>query len=202
EADRQSGAPTGWRLGYSGSTLFMRRQFMLSRSLTSSFAVVNTSGTGGIPVLANRQYIAKTNGHGLALVPNLSPYNPNLLALGEDTPDGLDVEFAEKSVVPMPRSGVFVDFKAKRITAALLKLVTEDGAEIPVGAIATINGNMYTVVLHGELYVPDIVFPASLHVEWEDHVCDAVVSSSAESSKVMPHLGPIICRSAAVRRDP
>ncbi len=109
---------------------------------------------------------------------------------------GLDVDFGNKTVVPMPRTGVFVDFKAKPITGAVLKLVTEDGTEVPVGAKVTVKGvqETYEVVLHGEVYVPELSYPASLRVEWENHACQAVVPTPPTVGEIMPRLGPIVCR--------
>jgi outer membrane usher protein len=197
EAGQQSGMGTSWRLGYSGSAVLLHRRLELSRSLTDGFALVDASGTPGIRVLANNQYIGTTDRHGLAIVPNLPAYNNNVIALDDkDLSLDLDVDLSQKTVVSMPRSGLFINFKAKANRGAVLKLVTEDGTNLPVGAEATINGGQttYEVVLRGELFVPEITFPASVRVHWDDTTCQATVPAPENASELLPRIGPITCR--------
>jgi outer membrane usher protein len=197
ELGQQSGSPTDWRAGYAGSSVWMGNRLMLGRTVTDGFAVVDADGAAGIPVFANNQYVAKTNRSGLAFVPNLPAYSPSEIALDESaTPMDLDADFQARKVVPMRRTGVFVNLKAKPISGALLKLVTADGSEIPMGAKATVKGaaETYEVVLHGELYVPEISFPASVHVQWGTKSCDATVPAPTNPTEVLPQIGPVVCR--------
>ena len=119
-----------------------------------------------------------------------------LFMFSEDLSLDLDVDLSQRTVVPMPRSGLFINFKAKPNRGAVLKLVTEDGTDLPVGAEATINGGqtIYEVVLRGELFVPEISFPASVRVHWDDTTCRATVPASENASKLLPRIGPITCR--------
>ena len=197
EAGQETGTPTSWRLGYSGSTVLMHRQLALSRSLSDGFVMVDASGTPGMRVLANNQYIATTNRRGFAIVPNLPAYNANVIALDDkDVSMDIDVDFNQKTVVPMPRSGLFVNFKANQIKGAVLRLVTEDGKEVPVGAEAIVDRGQttYEVVLRGELFVPEISFPASVRVHWDDGSCLASVPVQENANELLPTIGPIICR--------
>jgi outer membrane usher protein len=197
EAGQQRTLPTTWRFDYSGGTVLLHRRLELSRSLSDGFALVDASGTPGIGVLANNQYIAATNRHGLAIVPYLPSYNPSVIALDDKNLSlDLDVDLTQKTIIPMPHSGVFVNFKAKPIRGAVLKLVTEDGADVPVGAEATVNGEetTYQVVLRGELYVPEISFPASIRVHWDETACEATVPSPPNANELLPRIGPISCR--------
>ncbi len=196
EAGRQAGAPTDWRLSYSGSAVLMRGQLMFGREVSDGFAVVDAAGAAGMEVLANNQYIGKTNGRGLVLVPNLPAYSESAIGLDEGAaPMNLDADFEPRKIVPMRRTGVFVELKAQRARGAMLKLVTESGAEIPVGARATVNGGaqIYETVLHGELYVPEISFPAVVVVQWATNACQARVAAPKNPDEVLPLLGPIVC---------
>ncbi|MBZ5567296.1 MAG: fimbria/pilus outer membrane usher protein [Acidobacteriia bacterium] len=197
EAGQQKGTGTSWRLGYSGGTVLLHRRLELTRSLTDGFAVVDASGTPGIRVLVNNQYIGTTDRHGLAIVPNLPAYNNNVIALDDkDLSLDLDVDLSQKTVVPMPRSGLFINFEAKPNRGAVLKLVTEDGSYPPVGAVATINGGQtaYEVVLRGDLFVPEISFPARVRVHWDDTTCQATVPAPENAGELLPRIGPITCR--------
>ena len=197
EAGQQKGTGTSWRLGYSGGTVLLHRRLELTRSLTDGFALVDASGTPGIRVLANNQYIGTTDGHGMAIVPNLPAYNNNVIALDDkDLSLDLDVDLSQKTVVPMPRSGLFINFEAKPNRGAVLKLVTEDGSYPPVGAVATVNGGQatYEVVLRGDLFVPEISFPATVRVHWDDTTCQATVPAPENARELLPRIGPITCR--------
>jgi outer membrane usher protein FimD/PapC len=61
EAGQQRTMPTIWRFDYSGGAVLLHRHLGLSRSLSDGFALVDASGTPGIGVLANNQYIAATD---------------------------------------------------------------------------------------------------------------------------------------------
>jgi outer membrane usher protein len=196
EAGQQRGIPTSWRLGYSGGTVLLHRRLELSRSLSDGFAMVDASGTPGIRVLANNQYIGMTDRHGVAIVPNLPAYNNSVIALDDkDLSLDLDVDLSQKTIVPMPRSGVFLNFKAKPNRGAVLRMVTDDGDSLPVGAQATVNGRegSYEVVLRGELFVPEITFPAEVRVHWDGNACQATVPAPENPNELLPRLGPITC---------
>ncbi len=196
EASQQKGVPMSWQFDYTGGAVLLHGHALLSRQLTDSFAVVDTNGAPGVKVLANNNYIAKTDGRGLAIVPWLPAYNRNSISLDDTSvPLNLEVDLSEKTVVPMARSGLLVKFKAEPVKSALLVLVTEDGKEVPVGAEATVNGNKeaYEVAFHGEAYIPQIQFPASIRVRWDAVTCNATVTAP-ESKEPLPRIGPVPCR--------
>lgn len=196
EAAQQKSSPTTWSFNYTGGAVLLHKDALLSRSLTDGFAVVDTNGAPGVKVLANNNYVAKTDRRGLAIVPSLPAYNRNSISLDETSvPLDLNVDLSERIVVPMARSGLLVKFKAEQVRGALLVLVTEDGKEVPLGAEVTVNGgkDVYEVALHGEAYIPEIQFPANIRVHWDDASCQATVAPP-KSTEPLPRIAPIPCR--------
>ncbi|HXB20075.1 MAG TPA: fimbria/pilus outer membrane usher protein [Candidatus Solibacter sp.] len=184
------------RLTETGGLVMMQGHVVPSRWLNNSFAIVQVPDTPGVKVFANNQYIAKTSWRGLAVLPVLAPYNKNTVRLDDQgVPINLGIDFDERTVVPMSRSGVFLKFKATQITGALFQLVTEKGEPVPLGAEVTAGGSstIYTVALRGEVFLPEVTFPVRLIVHWADQQCEAAVEG-ANTSEPLPKIGPVPCK--------
>ncbi len=185
-----------WRFGETGSVVWMGRHILLSRPLDDSFALVEVPKAKGVKVFSNNQFITTTNGRGIALIPNLVPYDRNTVRLDDSSvPFNLGVDFSEKTVVPMPRSGVQLKFAASEIEGGLLVLVTEDGGFVPLGAEVTINDypEVFQVALRGEVFVPNFSVPAHIQVRWPISQCDATVTN-IPGNEPLPRIGPITCK--------
>jgi outer membrane usher protein len=179
-----------------GGFLMMGGHVVPSQWLNSSFVLVDVPDRPGIKVFANNQYIASTSWRGLAVLPVLAPYSKNVVRLDDQgVPVDLGIDLDEKTVVPMSRSGAVLKFKAIRFTGASFQLVTEKGVPVPNGAEVTVGafGTIYNVALRGEVFIPNISFPAHLHVRWANQRCDANVDS-AKTSEPLPHIGPVTCK--------
>jgi outer membrane usher protein len=184
------------RFTETGSLIMMNGHILPSQWLNNSFAIVEVPDTPGVKVFANNQYIAKTSWRGLAVLPVLAPYNKNTVRLDDQgVPISLGIDFDEKTVVPMSRSGVFLKFKAAQVTGALFQLVTEKNEPIPLGAEVTIDGSstVYSVALRGEAFIPEVTFPAHLRIRWADQSCEATVESS-KTNEPLPKIGPVVCK--------
>lgn len=194
EVGQRQGA-TSWRMGETGSLVWFHDKLITTRWLTDSFGVVEVP-ENGIKVLSNNQYIASTGRRGLVVLPLLTPYVPNSVRLDEEgIPIDLQVNLAEKQIVPMPRTGVYVKFSAAKAQGALLVLSTEDGKPVPLGAEVAANGSKheYSVALHGEVFLQEIDLPGHVIVRWKDHQCEVDVPS-APSNEALPRIGPIVCK--------
>jgi outer membrane usher protein len=184
------------RFTETGSLVLLHDRILPSQWLNNSFAVVEVPGTPGVKVYTNNQYIASTSYRGLAVVPSLVPYNRNTIRLDDDgVPVNLGMDFTDKTVVPMSRSGVFLTFAATPAMGALFQLVTENGTPLPLDTEVTINANstIYTVALRGEVFVSEVSFPAHLHARWGNQQCEAVVKAGPEN-KPLPRIGPVTCK--------
>ena len=186
---------TSWRLEERSSVIWMQKQLAISRWLNDSFGLVETDGVKDIKVYANNQYVATTNSHGLAVIPNLVSYDRNTVRLDDGSaPLDLEMDLAEKTVAPMTRSGVLLKFKTTPVEGALIQLRTPDGSDVPQEAEVRVNEGptTYHVALRGEVFVTDISFPARLDVTWDDHTCTATVAAQS-TNEPLPRIGPIIC---------
>jgi len=194
----RTGGETGFRAGHTGGLVFLGGHFVPSRWLTGSFAVVEMPPEAkGVMVSANNQPIAKVGGSGLVLVPWLAPYEPNSIQVDPDAlPIDLVVADNRKTVVPMPRSGLFVKFTPQRSSGATVRLLLRNGQPVPVGAEVLVNGapGKFMVVLHGEVYLPDLQLPADLTVRWDGQSCTTHLPATA-TGVVLPRLGPFRCLS-------
>ena len=96
---------------------------------------------------------------------------------------------------PYFRSGVFVDFPVRRVRAATLRIVLEDGADLPAGAIARIEGGTeeFPVALGGEVYVEGLAADTRLAVTWRGQSC-VIDVSFAPGAEPLPDLGTFVCR--------
>jgi len=196
EFGQRAGSPINWRYSYQGGAVFLNGDALLSRQLNQSFAVIDAAGAPGVNVLANNNFVARTDRRGLAIVPSLPAYNLNTIALDDSSaPLDREIDLAERTIVPMARSGLLVKFNAEKISSALIDLVTETGDEVPVGAHVTVEGNAgsFQVALHGEVYVPTIQSQATLRVSWDGVTCQATVSAP-QSKEPLPRIGPVQCR--------
>ena len=184
------------RFTETGSLVLLHHEFVPAQWLNNSFAVVEVPDTPGVKVYTNNQYIASTSYRGLAVVPTLVPYNRNIIRLDDDgVPVNMGMDFTDKTIVPMSRSGVFLKFAATPATGALFQLITENGEPLPLDTEVTINDNrtVYTVALRGEVFITEVSFPAHLHARWGNQQCEAVVNAGPEN-KPLPRIGPVPCK--------
>ncbi len=201
----QAGGQSSWRFSEMGSVVLLQREVATSRWLNDSFAVVKIPHEPHVDVFSNHQLVAKTNARGLAVVPNLIAYDRNSLQIDDrDVPLDIGVDLEQKTIVPRYRSGTFVLFDAARVQGALLVLTTEDGMPVPLNATVRVErmAGTYSVALHGEVFVPEISFPARLDVRWDGNRCIATVPQP-RSARALPRLGPITCwKPLSARRTP
>jgi outer membrane usher protein len=193
----QQGTGIASRFTEMGGLVLFHDRILPSQWLNNSFAVVDVPDTPGVKVYTNNQYITTTSYRGLAVVPTLVPYNRNLIRLDDaGVPVNLGMDFTDKTVVPMSHSGVYLKFDATPATGALFQLVTETGEPLPLNTEVTINdnrGSTYVVALRGEVFVPEVSYPAHLHARWGNQQCEAVVNAGPEN-KPLPRIGPVTCK--------
>ena len=131
------------------------------------------------------------------MLPLLTPYVPNTVRLDDQgVPIDMQINLAEKQIVPMPRTGVYVKFSAEKAQGALLVLTTEDGKPVPLGAEVTANGSSHEdmVALHGEVFIEEIELPGHVKVSWTGHQCEVDVPAGPEN-EALPRVGPLVCKS-------
>ncbi|MFA6163501.1 MAG: fimbria/pilus outer membrane usher protein [Methylobacter sp.] len=187
---------TALRLGANGSIGWLQGLPFATRNIGhDSFAVVKVGDVNDLPVYRSNQIIATTNSSGLALVPNLLPYQKNNITI-EPGELPLDVEFKSVKEMPVPyaRSGIFVEFPVRRTRNALVVLHQPNGTPVPAGARVTASpsGQTFIVAKRGQVYLRDLTTDNRIVVQWQNGRCDLAVPLTADGP-AEPRIGPLTC---------
>jgi outer membrane usher protein len=114
------------QLGMQGGVAAVGGQWALSRPVADSFAIVKVGSLSGVRVYANNQPVGTTDSSGTVFVPRLASYFENPVAVEDkDLPVNYIVPRARFIVAPALRSGVFLDFDARAVTAIAGRLLKD-----------------------------------------------------------------------------
>lgn len=185
---------TSYRLQERGSLAFVQDRIIPTRWLNDSFALVDLTGIKGVRVYANNQYVTKTDRRGLALVP-MVPYDANSVRLDDQgVPVEMNMDLNERVVVPMTRSGVLVRFEASQNRGMIIVVRLPDGAPVPAGAEVRVEpmGSTTTAGYDGEVYVENLVLPASLVLHWDGKQCRTDIPPTT-TGHPLSRIGPLTC---------
>ena len=179
-----------------GSIVAMGGGVFLSPRIEDSFAVVRGGGPGTL-VLSNTRAAARTGRSGRALVPVLSSFQENVVAIDPvDLPLDLQPARTEVVVVPGDRAGVVVDFGVAPLAAALVILVDAAGAPLPLGALVRLEGASESTVVgyDGRVYLTGLAERNRLTVEREDApACSASFEFVPQAGEQV-QIGPLTCK--------
>lgn len=135
--------------------------------LGDTFALVQAKGATGASVLNGQG--ARIDGAGFALVPSLTPYRYNTIAIN---PEGMDtnteLEEGQRRVAPLAGAAVKVEFKTRSGAALLLTVHLPDGETIPMGAeVIDANGTVVGMVGQGsQAYLRSEASSGQLTIRW------------------------------------
>ena len=137
----------------------------LSQTSGETIAVVRAPGTNGTKVQNNTG--VSTDGHGYAVVPFLSPYKKNRIALDTGTlNDEVDIDSAVKSVTPTQGAVVMADFKTRVGRRVLMTLHYRSHA-VPFGAQAELrDGGSGIVGDDGQVYLTGVPDEGTIAINW------------------------------------
>jgi outer membrane usher protein len=177
------------------SLVLLGDHILRSRWVDNSFALVEVPGVAGVKVFANNLLIAQTNAKGLVVIPTLVPYQQNIVRLDDEgVPIDINLDLAERTVVPRSNSGVVVKFNAGREAGATVVLVGKDGTPLPLGTLVSSEGDLtqYEVYLHGEVFIRGISFPAHITASRAEGDCEVTVQAPL-TKEPLPRIGPLVC---------
>jgi outer membrane usher protein len=185
----------------SGAMTFLDGQLNASRSVNGSFAMVDVAGLADVPVYVENQLTTHTDASGRALLYNLRPYEANRISITpEDLP--LDTTIGASSTIMAPpfRSGVIARFPVERVRSGTFRLVLDDGKPVPVGAVVTLRGTQFPVVLNGTVYVTGFDHGMSAEASWAGKHCGFRLEPPPPDDP-LPDMGTVVChdKSDAVR---
>ena len=187
---------TNGRVGLSGSLVNIDEQWFLGRRISSSYGVVKLPELSNVRVYVDNQLAAQTDERGYALLPNLHPYIKNHVSVDQlDLPLDTKIDSLLTRPVPMWRRGVIVKFPIRKISAATLRIVDEQGLPIPVGASVQLEGNLelFVVGRDGLAYIEDLQEKNIIAVSWPENECRVKVPYRADEGLV-PYLGEFECK--------
>jgi outer membrane usher protein len=177
----------------SGAMTFLDGQLNTTRSVSGSFAMVDVAGLADVPVYVENQLTTHTDATGRALLYNLRPYEANRISITpEDLP--LDTAIAASSTIMAPpfRSGVIARFPVERVRSGTFRLVTDDGKPVPVGALVTLQGTQFPVVLDGLVYVTGYDHGMSAEASWSGGHCSFRLEPPPPDDP-LPDMGTVQC---------
>jgi len=193
EAARNEGID-GRSAEVSGALTWLDGLLTPSRSVPGSFAVVDVGGLPDVPVYVENQLVAHTDSTGKALLYNLRPYEANRISIeADDLPLDTVIDSTSTLMVPPYRSGVVARFPVERVRSGTFKLVTEDRKPVPVGAVVTLKGQRFPVVLDGMVYVTGFDHGMAAEASWSGHHCTFRLDAP-DDAVPQPDLGVVVCR--------
>ena len=189
------GQSNSYRAIASGGVSFIDNDFFFSRRINDSFAIAKVADFDGVDVLLNNQPYAMTNKHGVAVIPQLLPYQTNKVRVDtSQLPFDTQIESEEVDVVPLFRSGSIIEFPISRLNGALLTITTDDGVPIKAGSTVKLSGSdeAFEVAQRGQVYLTGLKEKNHLTVSMEGKSCEIIVSFKKTTDPI-PKLGPFSC---------
>ena len=177
-------------IGYIGGDWFT------ARYIPGSFALVRVPGFPNVPVYDNNLQVARTDGKGDAILPNLVPYAHNSVSINpSDLPYDAQSDTYTLDAVPYYRSGVVVSFPVKSVKAASFILRQENGEAVPAGALLTLSGQTggFPVGYDGQAYVTGFAAGTQVSADWDHRHCEFTLPA-ATTSDAVPDLGTLVCK--------
>jgi outer membrane usher protein len=181
----------------SGAMTLLDGQLNSTRTVNGSFAMVDVAGLADVPVYVENQLTTHTDASGRALLYNLRPYEANRISITpEDLP--LDTSIAASSTIMAPpyRSGVIARFPVERVRGGTFRLVADDGKPVPVGAVVTLKGAQFPVVLDGVVYVTGYDHGMAAEASWTGGHCQFRLEPPPPDDP-LPDMGTIQCHAGA-----
>jgi len=193
--DNDNGVTT-LRLESEGAVSLVDGGVFPSNTIYDSFAVVDTGPMTHVHVLQENRDVGSTNSSGRLLVPDMRAFDLNQIEIAPtDIPPDVTVDTASRQVRPQDRSGVVLKFPIKFSHGALLQLVDEAGAAVPLGSTATLRatGAVVPVGYDGDAYVEDLSQHNQLAVEYPDGRRCSIAFDYAPVTGEIPSIGPLRC---------
>lgn len=155
--------------GLSGSALVHRAGVTLSQPLQRTVALVHAPDAVGVGL--ENQSGVRIDSRGYAVIPSMSPYRFNRIALRtDDIGADIDLSKAATQVVPTRGAIVQVDFNTRRGRNFLINSNLPTGKPLPLGAsVFDENGLSRGVVgPNGQVFVSGVQHDERLSVRWGD----------------------------------
>ena len=101
----------------------------------------------------------------------------------------------------LARSGVIARFPVERVRSGTFRLVTDDGKPVPVGAVVTLKGAQFPVVLDGMVYVTGFDHGLAAEASWTGGHCRFRLEPPPPDDP-LPDMGTVPCHDLRTARNP
>jgi len=193
--DSEGGATTV-RLETQGALSYVDKGLFPSNTIYDSFAIVDTSPMAHVHVLQENRDVGQTDSSGRLLVPDMRSFDLNHIAIEpNDIPPDSSIDVTAREVRPQDRSGIVVRFPTRISHAAMIRLVDEAGAPVPVGSTAKLIGTgvIGPVGYDGEAYIQDLSRDNQVSVDLPDGRRCTVAFNYRPIPGDIPIIGPLRC---------
>ncbi len=180
----------------SGSLVLMNGTLYPANRINDAFVLVSTDGQEGVPVRYENQLVGKTDASGHLLVPWASSYYAGKYEVDPlELPANMEVAKVEQRVALKSGSGYLMRFPMKRMVAANIILVDDNGVVLPVGSYVTAaNSPAAYVGWDGLVYMEGLAVSNKLLVRLpDDKTCRASFRLDAQGDQIA-QVGPLTCR--------
>ncbi len=194
-ADHISGQTT-YHAEAQGAVSLVDGGLFFSNTIPDAFAVVDTNGLKGVHVLQENRVVGVTDAAGQLLVPNLRSFDLNNIGIDPaDIPEDASIDSTTMEVRPQERSGVVARFDVRFSHGALLQIVDEKGASIPIGSTAALQpaGAPVPVGYDGDAYVEFLGRHNLVVVTLPDGAHCQVTFAYQPARRTIPTIGPLTC---------
>jgi len=192
----QSAGATTLRMESQGAFSWVDSGLFPSNTIYDSFAIVDTGSVPHVHVLQENRDVGSTSSSGRLLVPDMRSFDLNHIAISPaDIPADVTMDVATREMRPQDRSGIVVRFPVKVSHGALLRLVDEAGAPMPLGSAVTLRatGVAFPVGYDGDAYVEDLSVHNQLAIEQPDGRRCTVAFDYRPLPSEIPSIGPLRC---------
>ncbi len=191
------GARTGLQLGLQGAIGRMQNHWFFSRALGSSYALLDLNGHPGVPVYRHNRVATHSNRHGLAVIPNLLPYQDNSIRIDTlDLPLQSQLRAEQLRIRPGAHSGIYREIAVQRSRAVQLRLMRQPLQPVPPGTViyADDQAGRFFVGSDGETYLELEQDTVEFQAYWPDQQCGFSLSLEQIPAEILPHIGNVACR--------
>lgn len=186
-----------YQVGANGAVGVLGGQFFTSRTLGTSYALVDLSSVPGSTVYWQNREISLTDRNGQAVIPVLVPFQENILRVdAHDIPLSTVLDDTQISVVPASNTGIHVKFPVRRVIGVQFTLMTNPLTPVPSGAlIKAVDGDEVSFFVgdDGESYVEIEGSSQEFSARWNGTECRFRISVGNVPDEIQPHIGAIRC---------
>ena len=178
-----------------GALVLAGGRLFATNRIQDSYAVVDTDGQPGVPVLLENRLVGETDASGHLLLPDLRGWDENRVSIDPRTlPADIETDQLNILIRPADHSGVVARFPISRGKSALIRLVDQAGVPIPAGttAILRTTGKHLPIGFDGEVFASGVAPDDALLVATPAGTCNATFHFTPMPNDI-PVIGPVVC---------